>query len=1641
MSSKLIIKKADKPKLLVLTDLRELFAEFNRTSANSATTDNDDNKVLDYYDALSRIYEYTLNHNGMLVDVRQNAYAADHNYAATVNALGFRDNMGREIDGDLLVKLEAPYKADLKYLAIIGDDAVVPFTRYGNNLAKNFDESNYDIQIPTSIGLAQATGADGNPTVADVGYKNAGDYAEGAIMSDVHFGSFKYVYSDYVVPDLAVGRIFYPTPGDLIDAIDIFEEPVDFRSASSNASAFHLSNEYRTVLVGGVATQVPNILFVDIFDAGYQPVFENHFGAANVHDFTRTDGPLAFSDGNTNIYNGTGNIWQFFAPWTRQTFARAGQNSDVMTIFAHSDHVSILTEQQKRAGGANTSIRATDFQNFNASAYTTPACHSGLSVSYQQTTNHRYYVDSLVLAGLKQHVAYFAPTTYGVSSRETASHHIIMTAQFINALYDAARTTMGEAYLGAFAGYRAAATGWAQYVPYGMAFYGLPTQPIERGAARSTIQMTQFPMIGPAPARVQESTPFTLTETLTLTHFSVSYDANGLARFDVPQQGTVTAEDFGPVVPVIYRTYPLPMAAEAVTVTILDSQSHLYPIPVDLQTSTPVILSYGPLTGVFTSTSPYPLSVLSSREITDLGAKNLAISFIPLQYDPNTRLVTLYDSIEYQITYQAPTATTIENLSINAGTPFDVGNPVIPVSLTITSTANITGTLVWAVENGDRFTQNSGFSEIVLVPGKTQINWNLDTAGWEPGRKHMWVALQNENGEVIASGWDDFTANGEVLTVGTPTSLYSSQNTQAEIRASVRDATGVGQPGRASDLHLWVNGIVSSSAWNEGADGVYTTTIPLGGLTGGAMFTVTLDTSVYLNHLLAPVAVELGQVGAFQIDTEIPTSTVTISSTGASNFVMVFADYMDDIGISEIAIEYQVDGGDWQIWQTFNPSYKATILVDFGPDFPTSIDLFQHRYCFRSQAIDSVGNVEPIHSEPDACTPIPGFRIYLPLVMQNYSPPPPPPLGTRYIKRYGSDASDCTDPANPCGSIQYAIDQAAEGNEIRIAGYTDAYTGGDSEGDTRWTYWATSYRPAPIGYDGPENIMQAVYIDKSVTLRGGYSTDFQDWDPDTYKTVLIPGLNGFVGRVVYITPHAAPTLEHLHIIEGDATNLGGFYNLFVDYESAGAGIFADGEFSTTVPVTISNCTVAYNRSSTTYNADGGGITIQHRDQAVLKDNIVHHNTAYQGGGQAYGWGGGVLINDSDNVLIDGNTIYSNTAVTGYGRGSGGGIRFYDANGAVLTNNHIYGNIANEAGGGLHARFSDNLTFKDNVFEGNLAGTNRYATGGGIDLWYVNGLTISGNEFDSNVASISVDDHGLGGGIYLSEVTNGIVSNNTIHNNTGNNVFLGSAGGIGLWVAENIVIRENDIQGNVATLNPNPDTNSVGGGIRISLNSTDIKLINNNIVKNAASGGGGGIFMVGYVDNNSTVTLLHNTISNNTSPSAIQGAERDSGVLPLLQLAADPDSSGYAELAFIIEQNDANQTLGKAAVEDQGVLIPYGVVLNGVNNIISGHDMGIAATYPTSSTLSLDYTLWWANTTDLATGIPHTNDRFGDPLFTTDYHLQVGSPAIDQGRDAGIATDIDGDARPLGGGFDIGADEFVGGRAKEKWKQISSRLRR
>ncbi len=110
---------------------------------------------------------------------------------------------------------------------------------------------------------------------------------------------------------------------------------------------------------------------------------------------------------------------------------------------------------------------------------------------------------------------------------------------------------------------------------------------------------------------------------------------------------------------------------------------------------------------------------------------------------------------------------------------------------------------------------------------------------------------------------------------------------------------------------------------------------------------------------------------------------------------------------------------------------------------------------------------------------------------------------------------------------------------------------------------------------------------------------------------------------------------------------------------------------------------------------------------------------------------------------------------------------------------------------------------------------------------------------------------------------------------------------------------------------------------------------------------------------------------------------------------------------------------------------YGTVAF-TNTILVSHSVGITVT--TGNTATLEATLWandtdWGSVGNIFTG---TVNIWGDPAFVDpdagDYHVGLASAAIDRGVNAGVTTDIDGDARPDGCFFDIGADEFITGVA-------------
>jgi hypothetical protein len=628
---------------------------------------------------------------------------------------------------------------------------------------------------------------------------------------------------------------------------------------------------------------------------------------------------------------------------------------------------------------------------------------------------------------------------------------------------------------------------------------------------------------------------------------------------------------------------------------------------------------------------------------------------------------------------------------------------------------------------------------------------------------------------------------------------------------------------------------------------------------------------------------------------------------------------------------------------------------------------------------------------------------------------------------YVAPGGDCGGAAPCYATIQAAVDAASAGDEIRVG-----------EG----IY--TSVQNVPSLNTATFTATQAVVITKTITIQGGYTTS--DWDtPDPAANPTTLDAQG-QGRVLVITDTVNVTVEGLRITGGNATGLGG--SPWGD-DAAGAGVYVYW-----ATATISSCMVYSNTASTTSGGWGGGLYF-YGGTAMLSGNTVEGNTASTadwgiGGGMCLyyspatlgantfqgntagtgdeGYGGGLYLAGHAPTLSS-NIVQGNTAnIAGFGRGGGlyvidsaatlsgnmvqgntasiaasgeGGGLCLHRSAAMLSGNMVLGNTASTAGsgdgGGLYLDSSDAIA-SGNTVQGNTASTASGGYGGGLYLRYSD-ATLSNNSVVSNTASTA--SYGRGGGLYLDNSA-ATLSGNVVQGNTVSTASNGWGGGLCLSSSD-ATLRGNRVQGNTAST----ALHGYGGGLEFA--SSDVTLSDNTIISNTATtaawgaGYGGGLW-VGY---DSSFTLINNVVADNHANTKGSGLYVEASSSRLLHATIARNIGGDGSGVYVTDNGYGNYST---------------VALT--NTIVVSHTMGVVVTE--SSTATLNATLWHANGTDTggAGSISTLNDHDGDPAFAADgYHLTSSSTAIDAGVDAGVTTDIDGEARPQGTGYDIGADEL------------------
>ncbi|RJP14871.1 MAG: hypothetical protein C4520_20800 [Candidatus Abyssobacteria bacterium SURF_5] len=449
-----------------------------------------------------------------------------------------------------------------------------------------------------------------------------------------------------------------------------------------------------------------------------------------------------------------------------------------------------------------------------------------------------------------------------------------------------------------------------------------------------------------------------------------------------------------------------------------------------------------------------------------------------------------------------------------------------------------------------------------------------------------------------------------------------------------------------------------------------------------------------------------------------------------------------------------------------------------------------------------------------------------------------------------------------------------------------------------------------------------------------------------------------------------------------------------------------------VPLLLSSPAIA----TTYYVPDDYGTIQAALDAATGGDTVIVRDGTYTGtGNKNLDFKGKALTlkseNGPDNCIIDckgdGRGFYfhsgevSTSIIDGFTitngnvcepspteRGIGGAI-FCNDSSPIIRNCVLTANLADDGGGicfdSIHHNFSP--TVSNCVISGNSASDIwDYHRGGGIANFSSKAITVNDCVINDNVAL-------LGGGIYGKV----IVSHSTISGNW----VAGSGGGIYSIYGSTL----SPVEIIDCIISQNQATGEAGGGI-FAMGTTFIDRC--FILGNSAVNSGGGIHCV----LSSEISIRNCNISGNSATDG-GGICCSDSPCPVTNCTISDNSANYGggicSIGFAGSLTNCILWGNLAAYGPQVALKgdswPYPLIVS-YSDVEGGE-----------SEIHLDPSsvLWWEE-----------GNINADPIFIgeSDYHLASASPCVDAGTDAGIYEDIDGDIRPQGAGFDIGADEFV-----------------
>ncbi|MBN1261653.1 MAG: hypothetical protein JXB35_13340 [Anaerolineae bacterium] len=570
----------------------------------------------------------------------------------------------------------------------------------------------------------------------------------------------------------------------------------------------------------------------------------------------------------------------------------------------------------------------------------------------------------------------------------------------------------------------------------------------------------------------------------------------------------------------------------------------------------------------------------------------------------------------------------------------------------------------------------------------------------------------------------------------------------------------------------------------------------------------------------------------------------------------------------------------------------------------------------------------------------------------------------------GQDVATCGSAAQPCKTIQYAVNQASSGDTILVA---------------KGTYTFNAAHDVCTGRIAGSSAV-VCYFDKELTIRGGYCTS--NWStaaPETNLTI-IDGQSIYRGVRLQKSYAAAPAAS-LHM-EGftirNSLAVGKCSGTVDDINSFGAGLLSEH----------------------------ASVTLRHM---VFLNNEVRGGTTTQAAGGA-GAGGGVAVNTTwggVTLTLDEVAFEGNRAVGGNGAQRGG----VAIGGALFT----YG-IATT---GMRLSFVENEAIGGNTAQGSgISGYERADAQGGAaafhsgDVAMLQDVEATGNQALGGNAPNGEGGGAFGGALFvenMSLVVSGarIVGNKAL-GGTGKNVTVTASQAWGGGVTStnaNITLERVQVLANEARGGPGTVYGGAvsGGGVAtvsMTAERRQVQIENSIIADNYAEvgtgalvgGGGGGVWFYGVAANVVHTTIARNSVQQNLLGQGIilvSGGEKP--VVLNLQYSIVSDHTGLTNTAAMHAQCGTTVNLSR------------GLYANNTYN--DNHDRNFAGAPGVYSGLS---------TMVQASSVKYVSP--GAPEY--DYHIRKDSPARNAATSSTESIDIDTQLRTTVPCPDIGADEYV-----------------